>query len=161
MLIIRRSNCINTASCIVLSVSDRPVCSLYTGRSLTSKGWKPYVWPENVTKAIINGDIYIISYSKTDKRRDVALGNTTRDVMLHCRLEQEADVPLQATTRDVVLHWTVQPETRCCTAGYNQSLMLHCRLEQETDVALLHCRLEQEIDVALQATTRVWCCTAG
>ena len=28
MLIIRRSNCINTASGIVLSVSDRPVCRL-------------------------------------------------------------------------------------------------------------------------------------
>ena len=37
MLIIRRSNCINTASGIVLSVSDRPVCrlNLHTGRSLT------------------------------------------------------------------------------------------------------------------------------
>jgi len=33
VLIIRRSNCINTASGIVLSVSDRPVCD--TGRSLT------------------------------------------------------------------------------------------------------------------------------
>ena len=28
MLIIRRSNCINTTSGIVLSVSDRPVCRL-------------------------------------------------------------------------------------------------------------------------------------
>jgi len=44
MLIIRRSNCINTASGIVLSVSDRPVCrlrrnqfflNLHAGRSLT------------------------------------------------------------------------------------------------------------------------------
>jgi len=35
VLIIRRSNCINTASGIVLSVSDRPVCRLHTGRSLT------------------------------------------------------------------------------------------------------------------------------
>jgi len=37
VLIIRRSNCINTASGIVLSVSDRPVCrcNLHTGRSLT------------------------------------------------------------------------------------------------------------------------------
>ena len=39
MLIIRSSNCINTASDIVLSVSDRPVCrlrrNLHTGRSLT------------------------------------------------------------------------------------------------------------------------------
>ena len=58
MLIIRRSNCVNTASGIVLSVSDRPVCrcsgvgvhvrtpsgvqvfrcwcaGAYTGRSLT------------------------------------------------------------------------------------------------------------------------------
>ena len=34
MLIIRRSNCINTASGIVSSVSDRPVCRLHTGRSL-------------------------------------------------------------------------------------------------------------------------------
>ena len=35
MLIIRRSNFINTASGIVLSVSDRPVGRLHTGRSLT------------------------------------------------------------------------------------------------------------------------------
>ena len=37
MLIIRRSNYINTASGIVFSVSDRPVCMLHlhTGRSLT------------------------------------------------------------------------------------------------------------------------------
>ena len=42
MLIIRRSNCINTASGVVFSVSDRPVCrlrrnllNLHTGRSLT------------------------------------------------------------------------------------------------------------------------------
>ena len=37
MLIIRRSNCINTASGIVFSESDRPVCrcDLHTGRSLT------------------------------------------------------------------------------------------------------------------------------
>jgi len=39
VLIIRRSNCINTASGIVLSVSDGPVCrlrrNLHTGRSLT------------------------------------------------------------------------------------------------------------------------------
>ena len=42
MLIIRRSNCINTVSGTVLSVSDRPVCrlrrnllKLHTGRSLT------------------------------------------------------------------------------------------------------------------------------
>ena len=44
MLIIRRSNCINTASGIVFSVSDRTVCrlrrnqfllNLQTGRSLT------------------------------------------------------------------------------------------------------------------------------
>ena len=35
MLIIRRSNCINTASGTVLCVSDRPVCSLHTGWSLT------------------------------------------------------------------------------------------------------------------------------
>jgi len=39
VLIIRRSNCINTASGIVLSLSDRPVCrsllNLHTGRSLT------------------------------------------------------------------------------------------------------------------------------
>jgi len=35
VLIIRRSNCINTESGIVLSVSDRPVCRLQTGRSLT------------------------------------------------------------------------------------------------------------------------------
>jgi len=39
VLIIRRSNCINTASGIVVSVSDRPVCrlrrNLHTGRSLT------------------------------------------------------------------------------------------------------------------------------
>jgi len=35
VLIIRRSNCINTASGIVLSVSDRPVGRLHTGRSLT------------------------------------------------------------------------------------------------------------------------------
>ena len=39
MLIIRKSNRINTASSIVLSVSDRPVCglrrNLHTGRSLT------------------------------------------------------------------------------------------------------------------------------
>ena len=38
VLIIRRSNCINTASGIVLSASDRPVCrlrrNLHTGRSL-------------------------------------------------------------------------------------------------------------------------------
>ena len=27
MLIIKRSNCVNTAFCIVLSVSDRPVCT--------------------------------------------------------------------------------------------------------------------------------------
>ena len=33
MLTIRRSNCINTASGIVFSVSDRPL--LHTGRSLT------------------------------------------------------------------------------------------------------------------------------
>jgi len=38
--IIRRSNCINTASGIVFSVSDRPVCrctpvQVHTGRSLT------------------------------------------------------------------------------------------------------------------------------
>ena len=43
MLIIRGSNCINTASGTVFSVSDRPVCrlrrkflvNLHTGRSLT------------------------------------------------------------------------------------------------------------------------------
>jgi len=35
VLIIRRSNYINTASGIVFSVSDRPVCSLHTGWSLT------------------------------------------------------------------------------------------------------------------------------
>ena len=40
MLIIRRSNCINTASGIVFSLSDRPVCrcavaGVHTGRSLT------------------------------------------------------------------------------------------------------------------------------
>ena len=35
VLIIRRSNCINKASGIVFSVSDRPVCSLHNGRSLT------------------------------------------------------------------------------------------------------------------------------
>ena len=35
MLIIRRSNCINTASGIVLSVSERPVCNLHTGQLLT------------------------------------------------------------------------------------------------------------------------------
>ena len=40
MLIIRRSNCINTTSGIIFSVSDRPVCKLRrkgfsTGRSLT------------------------------------------------------------------------------------------------------------------------------
>ena len=42
MFIIRRSKCINTASVIVLSVSDRLVCklrrnllNLHTGRSLT------------------------------------------------------------------------------------------------------------------------------
>ena len=43
MLIIRRSNCVNTASGIVFSVSDRPVCrltrkfllNLHTGRALT------------------------------------------------------------------------------------------------------------------------------
>ena len=46
MLIIRRSNCINTASGIVFSVGDRPMCrlrrkwfqsllNLHTGRSLT------------------------------------------------------------------------------------------------------------------------------
>ena len=41
MLIIRSSNCINTASGIVISVSDRPMCrlrrnlNLHTGRSLT------------------------------------------------------------------------------------------------------------------------------
>jgi len=41
VLIIRRSNCINTASGVVFSVSDRPVCrfqfliNLHTGRSLT------------------------------------------------------------------------------------------------------------------------------
>jgi len=36
VLIIRRSNCVNTASGIVLSVSDRPVCrlNLHTGLSL-------------------------------------------------------------------------------------------------------------------------------
>ena len=33
MLIIRRSNCINTASGLVLSVSDRPVCA-HTGQPL-------------------------------------------------------------------------------------------------------------------------------
>jgi len=37
VLIIRESNCINTASGILFSVSDRPVCrfNLHTGRSLT------------------------------------------------------------------------------------------------------------------------------
>jgi len=35
VLIIRRSNYINTASVIVFSVSDRPVCNLHTERSLT------------------------------------------------------------------------------------------------------------------------------
>ena len=37
MLITRRSNCVNTESGIVLSVSDRPVCKLHlhTGQSLT------------------------------------------------------------------------------------------------------------------------------
>ena len=42
VLIIRKSNCINTASGIIFSVSDRPVCrlrssflNLHTGRSLT------------------------------------------------------------------------------------------------------------------------------
>ena len=42
MLIIRRSNCINTASGIVFSISDRPVCrlnkfllNLHNGRPLT------------------------------------------------------------------------------------------------------------------------------
>jgi len=43
MRIIRRSNCINTASDIIFSVSERPVCrlrrnfllNLHTGRSLT------------------------------------------------------------------------------------------------------------------------------
>ena len=39
MLIIRKSNCINTASGIVFCVSDRPVCrlgrDLNTGQSLT------------------------------------------------------------------------------------------------------------------------------
>ena len=35
MLIIRRSNCNNTASGIVLSVSDCPVCKLHIGQSLT------------------------------------------------------------------------------------------------------------------------------
>jgi len=39
MLIIRRSNCFNTAPDIVFSVSDRPVCrltvGLHTGWSLT------------------------------------------------------------------------------------------------------------------------------
>jgi len=44
VLVIRRSNCINTASGIAFSVSDRPVCrlrsnwfllNLHTGRSLT------------------------------------------------------------------------------------------------------------------------------
>ena len=35
VLIIRRSNCINIASSIVLSVSGNPVCRLQTGRSLT------------------------------------------------------------------------------------------------------------------------------
>ena len=39
MLVIRRSNCINTTSGTVLSVSDRQVCrlrrNLHTGRSLT------------------------------------------------------------------------------------------------------------------------------
>jgi len=37
VLIIRKSNCINTTSGVVPSVSDRPVCRLHlhTGRSLT------------------------------------------------------------------------------------------------------------------------------
>jgi len=42
VLIIRRANCINTASAMLPSVSDRPVCrlkrellNLHTGRSLT------------------------------------------------------------------------------------------------------------------------------
>jgi len=34
VLIIRGSNCINTASGVVQSVSERPVCRLHTGRSL-------------------------------------------------------------------------------------------------------------------------------
>ena len=34
-MLIRKSNCINTASVIVLPVSDLPVCGLHTGRSLT------------------------------------------------------------------------------------------------------------------------------
>jgi len=35
VLIIRRSNCINTASGIVFCVNDSPVCWLHTGRSFT------------------------------------------------------------------------------------------------------------------------------
>jgi len=35
VIIIGRSNCINTASGIVFSVSDRPMCRLHTGRSLS------------------------------------------------------------------------------------------------------------------------------
>jgi hypothetical protein len=51
-------------------------------------------------KNIINGDIYIISSSKTDKRRVVAMQVTERDVLLHRRLQKETDIALQATTRD-------------------------------------------------------------
>jgi hypothetical protein len=37
MFIIRRLNCIDAASGIVLSVSGRPVPNLYTGRPLTER----------------------------------------------------------------------------------------------------------------------------
>ena len=41
VLIIRMSNCVNTASGIVFSVSDRPMCNLHAGRSLTETGCTP------------------------------------------------------------------------------------------------------------------------
>ena len=65
MLIIRRSNCINTAYGIVFSVSDRPVCrlrrNLHTGRSLTEN-----IIPDAV---LIQFDLLMMSTELLEKCR--------------------------------------------------------------------------------------------
>ena len=102
MLIIRRSNCINTASGIVLCVSDCPVCrlrrNLHNGWSLTQN-----IIPERTRTP--DGHLERILYQRDHAHRAATYREYyTREIMHTRRSLTENNPPERSCTPDGHLH---------------------------------------------------------